>query len=81
MVFCHVVLAVCQPYLTFRYNISYIDPPLVRGIRGNITRSDDIISSGNISPNPPSGKSIKTINDNYYIFKFILVRDWSKRVG
>ena len=50
----------------FQYNISFIDPPL-GGIRQNISCSDDIssgniITSGNISPNPPRSGYI---NDNY----------------
>jgi hypothetical protein len=48
----------------FRYNISFIDPPL--GGFGEILPSGqspegNIITEGNISPNPPSGGSI---NDN-----------------
>ena len=36
--------------------------PEARGIRRNITRSDEIIcTEGNISPNPPSGRSINDI--------------------
>ena len=55
----------------FRYNISFIDPPL--GGFGEIlpsvmifpsgqSPSGNIITSGNISPNPPRSRSI---NDKY----------------
>ena len=43
----------------FRYNISFIDRPL-EGF-GEILPSVLIITSGNISPNPPRSRSI---NDN-----------------
>ena len=57
----------------FRYNISFIDPPLggfseilpsVMIFPSGQSPSGNIITSGNISPNPPSGGSI---NDKYYI--------------
>jgi hypothetical protein len=35
--------------------------PGARGIRRNIARSDDIITEGNVSTNPPSGGSINDI--------------------
>ena len=56
----------CMNILVFRYNISFIDPPL--GGFGEIFPSvmifpsGSIITSGNISPNPPRSGSI---NDKY----------------
>ena len=54
----------------FRYKISFIDPPLGRfgEIFPEVTMkpSANIITSGNISPNPPRSGSI---NDNYYLNK------------
>ena len=60
--------------LVFRYNISF--RPSARGIRRNISFSDDIflglkllgniITSGNISPNPPRSGPI---NDKYATMK------------
>ena len=62
--------------LVFRYNISFIDPPLGGFGEIYISFSDDIslglklsgniITSGNISPNPPRSGSI---NDNYIILE------------
>ena len=68
--FANCFFILCMKILVFRYNILFIDPPL--GGFGEIFPSvmifphyfhfsDDIITSGNISPNPTSGGSI---NDN-----------------
>jgi hypothetical protein len=55
----------------FRYNISFIDPPLggfgailpsVMIFPSGQSPSGNIITSGNISPNPPRSRSI---NDKY----------------
>ena len=63
----------------FRYNISFIDPPL--GGFGEIlpsvmifpsgqSPSGNIITSCNISPNPPRSRSI---NDKYYIILYYII--------
>ena len=52
---------ILHEYFSFRYNISFIDPPL-EGF-GEIFPSVMIFPSGNISPNPPRSRSI---NDRNY---------------
>jgi hypothetical protein len=57
-------------FFNFRYNISFIDPPLDSAIRfpsvmifsSGQSPSENIITSGNITPNPHRSGSI---NDNY----------------
>ena len=49
----------------FRYNISLFYRPSARGIRRNISFSDNIITSGNISPNPPRSGSINEKKTTY----------------
>ena len=70
--------------LVFRYNISFNHRPSAREIRRNISFSDDIslglkpsgniITSGNISPNPPRSGSI---NDKK-LLKSIIVETVAK---
>jgi hypothetical protein len=66
----------------FQYNISFIDPPLggfseilpsVMIVPSGQSPSGNIITSGNISPNPPSGGSINdkcTQHINVLVTKF-----------